>query len=111
MSIEELKSCIKVAACVCGRDGVISEAEEQKLFQMLGEKFTEFDEELFESALTEFFDSDKQIEDYLELLVDEDLRRFTLLLAETSAGADGLEITENIALEKAYMNYAAKRHA
>jgi len=110
MSIESLKVCVKVAACICGKDGIISEVEERKMFQMLTEKFPSFDMELFESTLTEFFDSDDQIEDYLKLLDDEDLRLFTLELAEISASADQLKAKENIALEKAYLIWGVKRN-
>jgi len=109
MSIESLKVCVKVAACICGKDGIISEVEERKMFQMLTEKFPSFDMELFESTLTEFFDSDDQIEDYLKLLDDEDLRLFTLELAEISASADQLKAKENIALEKAYLIWEVNR--
>jgi hypothetical protein len=109
MSIESLKVCVKVAACICGKDGIISEVEERKMFQMLTEKFPSFDMELFESTLTEFFDSDDQIEDYLKLLDDEDLRLFTLELAEISASADQLKAKENIALEKAYLIWGVNR--
>jgi hypothetical protein len=111
MSIECLKTCVKVAACICGKDGIISEMEEQTMFQMLDEKFPEFDKEIFEAALTEFFDSDNQIEDYLALLDDEDTRLFTLKLAEVSAAADSLVATENIALEKSYLIWGIKRDA
>ena len=79
------------------------------MFQMLTEKFPSFDMELFESTLTEFFDSDDQIEDYLKLLDDEDLRLFTLELAEISASADQLKAKENIALEKAYLIWEVNR--
>ena len=111
MSIERLKTSVKVAACICGKDGVISTLEEQKMFQMLTEKFPEFDMEIFEATVKEFFVSDDQIEDYMALLDDEDTRLFTLQLAEVSAAADGLVTTENIALEKAYLIWGIKRDA
>jgi hypothetical protein len=111
MAVENINYCIKVAACICAKDGIISEAEEHTMFQVLAEKFPECDKGVFELALTEFFDSDDQIEDYLGLIKDERLRKFTLLLAETSAGADGLDIKENIALEKAYLLWGVNRHA
>ena len=111
MTSENLKACIKVAACVCGKDGIISAAEEREMFRLLVESFPECDQNMFESALTEFFDSNDQIEDYLALVVSEALRRFTLKLAEVSASADGLETRENIALAKAYLVWGVDRNA
>lgn len=110
MSIQNLKACIKVAACICAKDGVISEAEETKLFQILNAEFPDFNVELFENTLTDFFNSDDQIEDYLGLMDDKSLRLFTLKLAEISAGADGLDTRENIALQKAYIIWEVTRN-
>lgn len=110
-SIENIKACVKVAACVCGKDGVISQIEELKMLEMLTEHFPECGNEVFEQALDEFFESDQQIEDYLALVRDHDLRRFTLELAETSAAADGLDPRENVALEKSFVIWGVSRHA
>lgn len=111
MSSEFYKAMINVAACICGKDGIISEAEERAMFDTLGEKFPDISDAFFEQALTDYFDSDDQIEDYLERIEGDDLRRFALHLAEISAGADGLETRENIALEKAYSIWGIDRHA
>lgn len=111
MTIENLKACIKVAACVCGKDGIISAAEEREMFRLLVENFPECDQNMFESSLTEFFNSNDQIEDYLALVDDVALREFTLELAEKSASADGLETRENIALEKVYVIWGCDRNA
>lgn len=110
-SIDSIKACIKVAACVCGKDGIISAAEEQEMFRLFVERYPEYDQNMFEGALTEFFDSNNQIEDYLALIDDEALRQFTLELADISASADGLVIKENIALEKVYMIWGVDRNA
>ncbi len=95
-------ACAKIAACICAQDGVISKLEEEKMLSVLAKKFPDLDAAAFDRVLTEFFDSDDQIEDYLALVDDESLRAFTLKLAEESAGADGLDSRENIALQKAY---------
>lgn len=106
--MNNLIDCVKVAACVCGKDGVISETEVQSIFQFVKDRFSDFNEDSLESALTEFFDSNQQIEDYLALVDDKSLRHFTLELAKVSASSDGLDIKENIALEKAYLIWGAK---
>ncbi len=111
MTNENIKTCIKIAACVCGKDGIISATEEREMFRLFVERFPDFDQSLFESALTEFFDSNDQIEDYLALIEHEELRLFTLELAQISASADGLETRENIALEKVYLFWGSDRNA
>ncbi|MEH6639258.1 MAG: hypothetical protein V7717_08300 [Porticoccaceae bacterium] len=111
MSINTLSACTWIAACICAKDGVISEVEEQTMFRILDERFPDFNAEYFESALTEYFNSNRQIEDYLALVDDKVLRRFALDLAELSASADGLDVRENIALEKAYLIWGIKNNA
>lgn len=111
MRSKEACACVKVAACICGKDGVISEAELQKMFELLTERFPEFSIASFERALDEFFDSKDQIEDFLSLIDDADLRLFTIRLSELSSAADGLATTENIALEKACVIWGVNRHA
>ena len=111
VSQDEVGACIKVAACICGKDGIISQPEEQSMFRLLSETFPEFCAEDFDKALNEFFDSDKQIEDYLASITDSALQVFTLNLAEESASADGLDIRENIALKKAYAKWGVNSDA
>ena len=111
MSSEIYKDCIKVAACICAKDWIISEAEERTMFELLVERFPGVDKTLFDLALNEFFDSEDQIEDYLGLIDDEEVREFTLRLAKISAGADGLDIRENIALKKAFLIWKGHSHA
>ena len=101
MSNEICGSCIKIAACICAKDGIISDAEEEAMYSLLVERFPSISRTEFDSALDEFFGSNDQIEDYLDRIDDHEMRAFTLQLAKVSAGADGLDIRENIALEKA----------
>lgn len=108
---EEISACIKVAACVCGKDGIISELEEQAIMTLVLKRFPDVTADDIEQAISEFFDSDQQIEDYLEFVIDQELRMFTLALAEESASADGLNFRENIALVKAYLVWGIKHNA
>lgn len=101
--MDDPSACLKVAACICATDGVISEAEERTLVRIFRTRYPDFNDDDIERALIEFFDSDNQIEDFLALVKDQELRNFTLRLAEESASADGLDIRENIALNKAYL--------
>lgn len=109
--MDDAIACLKIAACICGKDGVISALEESTLHQCLLQRFPHFSTEQFDQALTEFFESSEQIEDYLALIEDPHLRQFTLKLAEVSASADGLNIKENIALEKAYLIWGIEAYA
>jgi hypothetical protein len=92
--------CIKIAACVCGKDGLISQPEEKKIFELVMSKFPDTTRSDFDTYMDAFFESDKQIEDYIRQIDDSSLRDFVLFLAEESASADGLELRENIALQK-----------
>jgi hypothetical protein len=107
---EDISASIKIAACVCARDGVISELEERAIFDICNEKFPHFSAEEIEIALTEFFDSKHQLEDYLALVDNKELRSFTLNMARESASADGLELNENIALEKSYIVWGVEKN-
>lgn len=100
MELEILDVVIKVAACVCGKDGVISEAEEQKMFEVMSEKFPNYTLQRFNQAIDDFFDECLQLEDYLKSIPKEELKIFTIYLCKSSASADGLDIYENIALQK-----------
>jgi hypothetical protein len=95
-----LDLAVKVAASVCGMDGVISEAEENKIYELVINESKTFSKERFNKALDEFFDSNDQIEDYLKNINSVNHKEFTIKLCELSASADGLDIKENIALHK-----------
>ena len=110
MKNSDVSVSVKIAACICGRDGLISQAEEQKMFQLISNKFPEFSLDYFDTAINEFFDSDDQIEDYLSKVNDQEMRQFILGLAEASASVDGLDIRENIALQKAYQIWGETRY-
>lgn len=97
---KNLVTGLKIAACVCGKDGIISQAEEDMMFQLVSTKYTEFSLDDFNSIIDDFFDSEKQIEDYLLEITDPETRHFVLELSAKSASADGLDIRENIALNK-----------
>ena len=103
MNPDQIPACIKVAACICALDGLISEAEEEMMFKLVLEKVPEYQLEQFNQVIDEFFDSTDQIEDYLCRIKNPEARKFTLYLSEASASADGLDLRENIALQKAHI--------
>jgi len=91
---------IKIVACVCGKDGLISQAEEDAIYYGIKLRTSDYSFERFNEVLETFFDESYQIEDYLEKITDSELSEFTINLCESSASADGLDIKENIALNK-----------
>lgn len=107
---DEISKCLKIAACICGKDGIISQAELDMMFTLASKMYPDFNMDDFEEILDEFFDSDEQIEDFLDDIEDLELRKFTLNLSEVSASEDGLDIRENIALKKAYSIWGIKPH-
>lgn len=91
---------IKIVACVCGKDGLISQAEEDAIFNGIKQTTSDYSFERFNKVLDIFFDENYQIEDYLIKITDSELSTFIINLCESSASADGLDIKENIALDK-----------
>ncbi|NQZ28177.1 MAG: hypothetical protein HRT55_17890 [Colwellia sp.] len=100
MEIEIVDFIVKVAACVCGKDGIISQAEEKAMLNLIILEYPNYPLERFNQALDEFFDETLQIEDYLHKLARSGLNPFIINICELSASADGLDIKENIALHK-----------
>lgn len=100
MYLNLLDVAVKVAACVCGKDGIISELEEQEIFNLISKKYPIYNLQRFNQAIDEFFEENHQIEYYLNLLLNEELKFFTIELCKLSASIDGLDINENIAFQK-----------
>ncbi len=100
MNIDNLDIVVKVAACVCGKDGVISQAEEEAILANILLEYPSYSLIRFNQTLDDFFDDTLQLEDYLDQISDLTLKNFTINLCEFSASADGLDIKENIALHK-----------
>lgn len=100
MKFEELDILVKIAACVCGKDGVISQAEETKMFELITEIAPSYSADHFDKVLDAFFNEDTQIEEYLGLINGGKPKALCIELCKKSASADGLDIKENIALQK-----------
>jgi hypothetical protein len=100
VDIETLNVITKVAACVCGKDGVISRAKEDCIFNTIIPQNPSFTLKQFNQAIDGFFDETFQLEEYLEKLSEINIKKFTVDLCEISASADGLDTKENIVLHK-----------
>jgi hypothetical protein len=101
MEQENISSIVKVAICICAQDGLVSETEENKVYELIAKRFPNYPQESFKVAVDEFFSSELQIEDYMTKITDPELQKFTFQIAKESATSDGLDIRENIAVVKA----------
>jgi len=109
MNQNKISEAVKVAICICAEDGLVSESEEAMVYQLISEKFPDYSKDAFIKAVDDFFSSKLQIEDYLAAITDREMQKFTLELSKVSAGIDGLDFRENVAIEKASM-YWKLRH-
>lgn len=99
--MEKAISVIKLSACVCAQDGVISNRELDKCFELVSEHFQGVTQEMFDEAIDLFFDENLALEDYLENINLYDLDKYAVLkICYESAISDGFEIRENLAFVK-----------
>ena len=105
------RSIANFAACVCSKDGFLSQSEELMMLELLRDSFPNLTEEQFDDVLTGFFESELQIDDYLLAIEKPAERLLALKIAEKSASEDGLDLRENIALERAYIMWGMTRDA
>lgn len=100
MNFNMLDTVVKIASCVCGKDGIISAAEEETMYEIVHAAYPNYSYDRFNQALDDFFADELQIESYAGQITSNELQSFTIKLCEASASADGLEVQENIALQK-----------
>jgi len=111
MKTNSFDSCVKIDACICAKDGIISQAEEERIRDMICERFLEAEESEFDESIQVFVDSEVGIKEYLSFVTGPELRTFVLQLAEANASADGLDPRENVALIKSYEIWGISRNA
>lgn len=104
MEQENISEIVKVAICVCAEDGIVSESEENLVYELVKKSFPEYSQKNFNDAVDDFFSSEMQLEDYLSAIKDPELQKLTLDISTQSAAIDGLDFRENIAVQKA-MNF------
>jgi len=96
---EDVKSAFNICVSICGQDGVISGQEEEAIIDKFKSMF-ELDDEDFDDLFGKFFETNDHIDSYLEKVTNIDLQRKVLLISEYSASRDGLDVRENIALQR-----------
>ena len=90
---------------ISAQDGIISSEELNKAKELLANFYknlglTESLDEEFDEILKEFFKSEAQFDDYFAAIQKQDLE-LILHIARLVATADGFEIRENIAFDRA----------
>ncbi len=95
-----IEDAILIASIICGRDGVISGEELEVMFL----KFQEFDSsltrDLFEETIDRYFSEEPTLTDLVSKFTNNKDQEVIVTIASDSAAADGLDVKENIALEK-----------
>lgn len=95
-------NAIKLSSCISAQDGVISNRELDKCFELVTENFEDITKEIFDQAVDDFFDENLDLEDYLEKMDFDTLDKYNILyICYESAISDGFDIRENIAFSKA----------
>ena len=100
--MEKAISTIKLSACISAQDGVISNRELDKCFELVSDLFQGVTKEIFDETIDSFFDENLALEDYLEIINLYDVDKYAVLkICFESAISDGFEIRENLAFVKA----------
>lgn len=102
---ESVDHIIGLALCLCATDGVVSEEEESEIIRLVQIEFPEIENESINKVIDCFFESDDQLEHYLDLIAGRRQQIMALSLAYRSAKSDGLDIREEIAFRKALSVY------
>ena len=94
--MENFEDNLLFCLAICGHDGLISQGEEECLFEIFREYYS-VNRNAFDLIVDKFFESNSTLEDLLSKISDQQL---VLAWAEKAAQADGLDIRENIALQR-----------
>ena len=88
---------IKLTACICSQDGIISSEEVEYMKKEIHKFDPNFDNEDVDDLIEEFFNENKDISIYCELIPKESDTKSILEFCFQSASADGLDPKENAA--------------
>ena len=96
-----IKKVAKLVACVAAQDGIISKVELDTAFKLINESIENINKDSFDSCISEFFEEESTLEDYLLAISKKYNPEIILEICYKSATSDGLEIRENLAFDKA----------
>jgi len=95
----EIENGMFVCLAICAADGFISQEEEASLYRKFEGSFG-VSKIIFEDLVNRFFESQVEIEIYLDGISSMELKVKLLTIARDAAAVDGFDITENIAWDK-----------
>lgn len=98
---EDIAKVLNLSICISAQDGILSKIEEDKVFDLINQKIKKISKSKFSNLVDAFFESDDTLEHYLESFEDPKMLKLALDIAKEAASADGLDIKENIAYQKA----------
>ena len=102
--MSNVRSSLKLCLGICAYDGFLSDSELDVLFTQYNKR-NALGRDQFDQIVDEFFEEYLTLEDLYyqaEPLSDE------LTIAELAASADGLDLKENLALQKCYFLFVFK---
>ena len=98
--MDGIKDIVKLVCAVCAQDGIISSTELSAAFRLINSSFAKISKKDFDSLVEEFFEEDRNLENYLNSLPESiDIEKILKVCFE-SAGSDGLDVRENFAFDK-----------
>lgn len=98
MSAEKI---IKLVACVCAQDGIVSQIELETAFNLVNKTIGKSSRKDFDTYIEKFFEEDITLEGYLLAIPKNQNPDDVLKICYEAAISDGLEIRENLAFDKA----------
>jgi len=98
---KKVENVVFFALCISAQDGILSNKEEEKIYELVNKKISKIKKIDFSKLVDIFFNSENNLEEYLQNVIDDGETELALDIARESASADGLEIRENIAFLKA----------
>lgn len=93
-----IQNIVKMAACICAQDGIISQTELDYMYENLSRFDMSLKKDEFDRVIEDYFCEEKSIKEYCLQINDVD-RDILLKFCLDSASSDGLEPEEN----KAYL--------
>ena len=96
--MKAIENTIMLCLAICSHDGLVSKSEEQKIFELACAE-NNIDLDSFNMLVDKFFDSTDSLETIFNSVRD---KKKALNWAEEAASADGLDIKENIALQRCH---------
>ena len=102
MTMNKVDNIVKLAACICAQDGIISQTELDFMQENIGMFDAEINEKDFNTLIDVYFQEENTVLDYCNKIdTSSDVDRILQFCLE-SASSDELDPEENKAYQQAY---------